>query len=234
MRELARRVVASSPDVVLFVSPHGRLFRDAFGVYSRPSFEGNMGKFGQAGISYRAEGFPRLAQAIASASSGAGLPVVFSDQNAPIPLDHGVLVPLHFLREAGYGGKILPLTYSFLDRSSHWRFGEVIAEVLEEFEGRSAIVASGDLSHRLTPDAPAGFTPRGREYDEKILSLLREERYREVCQLDEDLLEEAGECAFRSLLVMLGASPNFKPRFPSYEGPFGVGYATVTFEKMEE
>ncbi|HEY9765968.1 MAG TPA: hypothetical protein V6C82_06365, partial [Chroococcales cyanobacterium] len=104
MKKLAERVVASSPEVILFVSPHGRLFRDAFGVYSRPFFEGNMGKFGQAGISYRAEGFPRLAQAIASASSEAGLPVVFSDQNAPIPLDHGILVPLHFLREAGYQG----------------------------------------------------------------------------------------------------------------------------------
>ena len=45
--------------------------------------------------------------------------------------------------------------------------------------------------------------------------------------MDKNLIEEAGECGYKSIIILLGALslvPNFKFEILSYEGPFGVGY----------
>ena len=39
---------------------------------------------------------------------------------------------------------------------------------------RILYVASGDLSHRLTPEAPAGYDPLGQEFDERVVAAFSE------------------------------------------------------------
>ena len=48
---------------------------------------------------------------------------------------------------------------------------------------------------------------------------------------DEDFVEAAGECGYRSILILLGAldSLDLKPEILSYEGPFGVGYLVANY-----
>jgi len=45
-------------------------------------------------------------------------------------------------------------------------------------------------------------------------------------------VEEAGECGFRSILIILGILNQLDCKFDalSYEGPFGVGYLTANFK----
>src|SRR5439155_25281733 len=97
---------------------------------------------------------------------------------------------------------------------------------------RSAIlIASGDLSHRLTPDAPYGFRPQGPLFDRLVIDALRACAWEQIEALDPDLVEEAGECGLRPLAILLGAgrAANLNSQVLSYEGPFGVGYPVVAF-----
>ena len=50
-----------------------------------------------------------------------------------------------------------------------------------------------------------------------------------ILNMGEELVEEAGECGFRSIIILLGALSNLQQttynlQLLSYEGPFGVGY----------
>src|SRR5436305_1897833 len=71
-------------------------------------------------------------------------------------LDHGTAVPLYFLLNNGWRGKVVAMGYSFLSNADHIRFGACIREAVEQIGRRVAFIASGDLSHRLKPQAPAG------------------------------------------------------------------------------
>jgi len=50
--------------------------------------------------------------------------------------------------------------------------------------------------------------------------------------LDERLADEAQECGWKSLAILLGAMDNLnaQPLILSYEFPFGVGYLCVNFD----
>ncbi len=93
-------------------------------------------------------------------------------------------------------------------------------------------VASGDLSHRLTRTAPAGYDPRGKDFDETVVELMRIGDFAALTALDRDLVHGAGECGLRSLVALggfLGDEATSDPEVYSYEGPFGVGYLVARF-----
>jgi len=49
--------------------------------------------------------------------------------------------------------------------------------------------------------------------------------------MDIDFVEEASQCGYRSILILLGIMKNMDYAFKnySYEGPFGVGYLVGNF-----
>jgi MEMO1 family protein len=91
---------------------------------------------------------------------------------------------------------------------------------------RVAFIASGDLSHRLKPQAPAGYNPNAHVFDEQVVAALRSNDPGKIIDIDFNLRRLAGECGYRSMLVAIGASSELplSCEVLSYEAPFGVGY----------
>src|SRR5207248_7453031 len=89
-----------------------------------------------------------------------------------------------------------------------------------------AFIASGDLSHRLKPGAPAGFNPEAHLFDEEVVDAIRNSQTNRIVNIDQKLRQLAGECGYRSMLVALGATEGITSACEvlSYEAPFGVGY----------
>jgi aromatic ring-opening dioxygenase LigB subunit len=147
------------------------------------------------------------------------------------------MVPLHFLREA-YDGLPPVVIASPIGLDSGGAHG--LGRVLASYEGGGAwgLLASGDLSHRLKPGAPAGFSPSGRVFDGAIVEALRRGDASVIQSLPERTVEEAGECGMRSVLAMLGLVSALGGAIDvlSYEGPFGVGYCNALWagESMPE
>lgn len=93
-------------------------------------------------------------------------------------------------------------------------------------------MASGDLSHRLLPGAPAGYDPQGKVFDEEVVRLVGKGDIPGLMSLDPELVERAGECGYRTMIMMLGALDGYRVEAEvlSYEGPFGVGYMVAALK----
>ena len=120
----------------------------------------------------------------------------------------------------------MALGYSFLSDEDHIRFGACVRRAAAA-EGRAvAFVASGDLSHRLKPGAPAGYDPEARLFDEQVVAAISSSDPLGIARVDQGLRRRAGECGYRSMLVALGtlAGAAINCEVLHYEAPFGVGY----------
>jgi len=236
LEELSGEVVDKNPDLLITISPHGPVFTDAISILDLEELEGDFADFGCPDVSLKARSNPTFIKKLAENSMKKGVEVItlsstdLENYNYPPRLDHGVLVPLYFLQKAGLNAPIVPITMGLLGYEELYGFGKIIQETLKE-DLKGIIIASGDLSHRLKPGAPAGFNPHGKEFDEKLINLLKEGKYREVLEIDPVLIEKAGECGLRPIIIMLGSlrGLDFKAELKSYEGSFGVGYGVIGF-----
>ncbi|MBA3257494.1 MAG: AmmeMemoRadiSam system protein A [Pyrinomonadaceae bacterium] len=224
MAEFTKRLIASAAETVVLISPHAPLEPHAFVAYQGPLLHGNFAKFRAPAVGFEAPLDEELLQAISEAAAKEDYEVVGlgSDQK----LDHGTAVPLYFMQRNGWTGRVVALGYSFLSNEDHLRFGSCIGKAINE-TGRSAgLIASGDLSHRLKPDAPAGYNPTAYIFDNEVLDALRTNSPERIINIDQDLRRSAGECGYRSMLIALGATRDqpWDCEVIHYEAPFGVGY----------
>lgn len=229
------RLKEINPDTILVISPHGIIFQNKMTMMKSETFKGSLSNFGCA-LSFKFEGDTKLAGKIQKTCLDEGMPLEIIDDestNYQKSLDHGILVPFYYLCSGLKNYKILPIFYSLLNRDSHLKFGRIINKVIEkDFKNKKiAIVASGDLSHRLRIDSPAGFTPQGKIFDDKFVKLLRAGKLKKIINMNRVIVEEAGECGFRSFLILFGIleSLKFNIEVLSYEAPFGVGYLVCDF-----
>lgn len=242
LREISRRIVDLSPDRVVVISPHCPLFSDAIGILHVRELAGDFGQFGHRDLSYSSDSDLEFTKLLSETAGDERIPTALIDTRRARSLgiserlDHGVLVPMHFINEAGYRGSLVCMGFALLSVEDLYKFGMALKRVIDRSPGRTAVIASGDLSHRLTPDAPAGYSRYGQVFDKELMAKLAKRDYYGVLTMDQSLIEQAGECGYRSVVILLGCLDGFEtdPEVLSYEGPFGVGYGVVDFHVKGE
>ncbi len=228
MKEWARAAATAKPESLIFISPHAPFLPKALGWLDGRELMGSFAGFGAPGVSFRMSNNLDLAKSIAAEASRDGVPVV---ELASSNLDHGVMVPLYYLREAGVSSSLVVFGISMLPAAQLYRFGQGLARSVEMSPRRIGLIASGDLSHRLLPGAPAGYDPQGRVFDRLIEEALRNMDSERILNIPELLADRAGECGLRPIIMLLGALSDYhvESKIYSYEGPFGVGYLVAGF-----
>jgi AmmeMemoRadiSam system protein A len=242
MEEIARTMSNEKPEIVVLITPHGPVFSDAIAVSLQDDFSGSFDKFGQPDVSLSFKGHADMSFRIMEEAAREGVPIVALDSatarkyGLSSHLDHGALVPLYYINKSYQGFKLVHITYGMLSNLELYRFGKSIQKVIENGTRRVSVVCSGDLSHRLTREAPAGYSKMGKEFDQKVVSYLGSMDVENMLCMDSSLVEEAGECGYRSILILLGALDGYeiKSSVLSYEGPFGVGYCVSTFKPVQK
>jgi MEMO1 family protein len=223
MRSLTERIIASGAETVVLISPHAPLEAHAFVAYEDAQLYGDFAKFRAPGASVEAALDKELLEAIKQAASAQSYEVASIEG---FPLDHGTAVPLYFLQRNGWRGSVVALGYTFLSDEDHLRFGSCIKRAVDQTKRRVAFVASGDLSHRLRPTAPAGYNPEAHFFDEEVVASLKAGEPSRIARIDQNLRRLAGECGYRSMIVALGTVEEVEQdcEVLHYEAPFGVGY----------
>jgi aromatic ring-opening dioxygenase LigB subunit len=224
MHKLAVRVVEHCPEVLVIVSPHTPRALKDWSLVDGDRIRGDLGAFGapQARIDLPAAGAIRSRLLAHSVPTRA----VHLDS-----LDHGAMVPLWFLAQAGWSGPTLIVGLPWQETTA--------AQMAQALRGvcalhRTAVVASGDMSHRLTPGAPAGYHPRAIEFDKFVVRQLQKGNPTGLREMDPQLRALAAEDVVTSTLVAWGAAEDRQEGHEvlSYEGPFGVGYCeAVLFDE---
>ena len=222
MAALTGRVIESEAETVILISPHAPLEPDAFVAYAGPELHADFANFRAPTATVHAE----LDEELLKEITRAGAEQKFEVVRIRGDLDHGTAVPLYFLQRYGWHGRVVALGYSFLSNEDHLRFGSCIRAAIDKVGRRVAFIASGDLSHRLKPGAPAGYNLEAHLFDEEVVEAIRSNSTRRIVTIDQELRRTAGECGYRSMLVAIGVAQELESRCEviSYEAPFGVGY----------
>lgn len=234
MRDVAGRLGGHSIDTVVVISPHSPRRRNAFGLWSGSVLAGSLGQFGARDASIELPNDLEFAPVLSKAAAKRGVEL-WSIQ--PGLLDHGAVVPLWFLAEGGWNGRTVILSLNHPGEGGLDELGAALREAAERCGRRVAVIASGDMSHRLTRDAPGGHHPGGAQFDRALINGLRTASYKSLREFNETLQQDAGEDALDSTRIALAAA-GWKAdghEVLSYEGPFGVGYGVaVLFQRPHE
>jgi aromatic ring-opening dioxygenase LigB subunit len=152
--------------------------------------------------------------------------------SSPHP-DWGFNVPLFFLVK-DFKGEIEEYLTDFELPEFYFETGKKLYKTkIKNSKSKIALIASGDLSHCLSPDGPYGFHPDGPKFDKALIEFLKKKDIKNILGLDK-AFPGAGECGLRSFCFLLGvleeAKINWQSEILSYQGPFGVGYLVANFK----
>jgi AmmeMemoRadiSam system protein A len=232
---VAKELADVQAEVVVIVSPHGPVEAEASGILTSPRVKGSMRRWDAPNVTFDFEGDPEAAEAILRDAESGGIPLVALhdwDDGAVDGLDWGCTVPLYYLRPGLGAARLIALTPCFQGPEYHYKVGEVIGKTLERLGRKAAFICSADLSHCLTPGAPNGYSPAGREFDLAYQDAIATWDVDWVLGTERGFRIQAAEDAISQTAMMMGtlAGQRLRPRILSYEGPFGVGYMVASIE----
>jgi AmmeMemoRadiSam system protein A len=214
------------PDFLLILSPHQPHARGVLLFNTAETLQGDLGPFGAPGIRFTLATHAAAATALSGHLRDRGIPVAARSTPHLTP-DHGALVPLYFLAQAFPLPPVILASPIGLSPAQALDLGKALASF--DCGARGALLASGDLSHRLKPGGPNGFHPDGAVFDAAIEKALRQGDPSPLTGLPGSTLANAAECGLRSVLALIGLAGTPVPVF-SHEGPFGVGYCTALWQ----
>lgn len=243
MISISDSIVVDNPDTIIIMSPHAKVFADYFNIYSEPLLLGSLAEFGdEETISF--ENDIELVKQIGKVASAyefpAGMLSTVTKERFSLDdrLDHGALVPMHFvIRSFKKAGKPMPklvlMAISGMTLMSHFELGKVVAHSIEDYtkDSNISVIASGDLSHRVSEESPYGFNDHGPELDDIVQKSIIQNDPSILFTLNHSLRENAGDCGVPSIAFAFGLMDEIQSESEllSYEAPFGIGYCVAKF-----
>ena len=175
-----------------------------------------------------------LAKSIYATAKQDGVPVGaanFATASGPyscLPLDWGVIVPLHFMPDVPIVVLTPTRSVSFED---HVRLGRSIARAVAASGKRVGLIASCDWAHAHDENGPYGFDPAAAEYDAKVIELLKQNDIEALMNFTPEFIEAAKPDGNWQILVLAGAiaKADRNVEFLSYEVPTYFGLMCAAY-----
>lgn len=235
MVKLGKKMMAANPDTIIVLTPHGTRID---GQFSISNSERMYGSFDENGSVYEMERMVDrdLALRITKAARDSGLAVGsinYATAAGPLsclPLDWGAIVPLAFMPDI----PIVVITPSReVTLADHYKFGEVVREVVQNTSKKIALIASCDWAHAHDEKGPYGYDPAAAMLDEEVVGLFRSNELEKMAQFDPEYVDAAKPDGIWQTMILAGAIPkeNRSIHLYSYEVPtyFGLICAEVSY-----
>lgn len=231
VRKSMKLITETDPETVVVMSPHNLCLPSGPAIFIKENLAGDLMYFGHPEVSMEFSVDQELAEAVMKEAEPV-IPLFRMDEAAAkkfgrkIEIDWGMFVPMYFLKKAAFKGNVLLFSPCFTNYDMNKVLGEIVTNCAEKLGRRIAIVASGDLSHRLTKDSPNGYSPDGIVFDRGVMKALEGKTMEPLLTMTDDFIERIGMCGLPSVYFLFGALSGKEWSIPvlSHEGPFGVGY----------
>lgn len=232
-KKIAKQVASLNPETIIISSPHAPMYSDCFYISNSQTLTGNLANFGAKEISFTEEVDTKLVDEITELAKKHHFPVY--KEIPSVPLDHGTMIPLYFIREELPKCLIVVIGLSTLPLITNYQMGTIIKEAVNNLNRNVVYIASGDLSHKLQEYGPYGFATEGPIYDKKIMDICRTSNFYELLTFKSSFLEKAAECGHRSFTIMAGCfdGQEIESNVLSHEDITGVGYGVCSFYPKE-
>ncbi len=243
MEELGRRFDAARPDATIVLTPHNVHVDGHFAVVLAGALAGTLADWDAPSVQLSCPVDLDLAADVVVGLHDASIPVVgvsFGANDpgaATAPLDWGALIPLWVM-----GGRAEPPVPAVVvsparDRpfEEHVRAGATIWLAAEASGKRVALIASADHGHAHDKEGPYGYDPAAKEYDDRVVELVRDDRLGDLVELDGDLVERAKADSFWQMLMLhgaLGADGGWRGELLSYEAPTYFGMLCAAYAPL--
>ncbi len=218
----------------ILITPHNIRIDTHIGIILTEYASGSW-KYGKIRIRRKIRCMRDLAREIYEKSKKEGVPVVGINFGAlegtysNMPLDWGSLIPLYFLPRREI---VLITPARGIGRDELVRFGNIIADVVENKREKFALIVSADHAHAHSHDGPYGFSPYAEEYDKLVVDAMKSGNLISLMNLDEKLIQEAKPDSYWQLLILGGVLEKLPMRnlFAEYGLPtyFGMAVAVYT------
>ncbi len=237
MEELGRRFAAAQPEVTVMLTPHNIHVEAGMAVVLAGTIAGTL-ESGAAPISMRCPVDRELAIDIALAVREAGVPMAAvsygaNDTAAAVfPMDWGTQVPLHFMGGRDDPPKPIVMIAPARDLpwDAHVAAGGAIAKAAESSGKRVALIASCDHGHAHDPKGPYGFSPASKEFDDRVVELVKRDALGDLLRFDKDFVDDAKADSFWQMLMLHGAiADRWHGDYLSYEAPTYFGMLCAAY-----
>ena len=233
MEDLGRRFDAAKPDVTILVTPHHVHLEGHLAIVTSGAMHGVME--GASRIELTAKVDRELMLAVQRALVDAGIPVIGvsyggnDPATATMPMDWATQIPIHFMGRDRVAIVVLAPARD-LSWDTHVKAGRAIASVAASSEKRIALIASCDHGHGHDAKGPYGFTPKSKEFDDRVVELVERNRLSELLRFAPGFPTEAKADSFWQMLVLNGAiGDDWRAEFLSYEAPTYFGMLCAAF-----
>ena len=190
---LAKDIGQIKPSTIIIITPHGPLFRDAISISMEEELRGDFGNFGRSDLQFDFQNNVKLGSKIVEKSREKSISILEIDKdtskkyNIDLKIDHGSLVPLYFVNREYKDYKLIHITYGLLSPEELFEFGRLIQDIVLESRETTIMIASGDLSHRLSNMGPYDYSPYGEIFDKKIVELLGKGDFKSIVNFNLEL-----------------------------------------------
>ena len=232
--DLGRSFDAASPEVTIVFTPHHLHVEGHMAVVVAGAMEGVLDG-GASRVQLYAAVDRRLARAVLGAIADARIPVVAAsyggnDQpTAVMPMDWATQIPIHFM-----GGERVPIVVVAPARDlapdMHVAAGRAVAAAAEASGRRVALIASCDHGHAHDPHGPYGYAPQAKEFDDRVVDLVRRNALAELLRFEPAFVAAAKADSYWQMLMLHGAlGDRWRAELLSYEAPTYFGMLCAAF-----
>lgn len=226
-RQLINDLAAKKIETVVIISPLGFNQPSVNFFNIAPSYQINFESFGDLTTNLSVTGDILLGHELKKVAVGQHN-IKLSTSTT---LDNGSAVLAFYLRQSLPQVKILPFYPSNTPLNDLFTLGQSLKNGLESSPKKIAVLAVGGLSQKLNKLSPAGYSPKARAWDKKIINALLTQQTEALLQQDDTTREAVKELCLSPVVTLLGciAGLQYKPKQLSYEYPFGVGLLVMEF-----
>ncbi len=228
-QEIEQALYLAKPETLCIIAPHGPRYPDAFSANMAGSYTGTLKSFGDFSTTVTAKSDFMLIDRTHRKLREEGIPFTLTSSEE---LDYGYTIPILLLASHLQNWKLFPVSPSMMDGKAHYEFGRQIKRVLHAETRRVAVIASADLSHKLSAESPGGASTEGPKFDQAIQEGVVSKDPTALLTMPTDITENAGQCGYRPISTLLGTLDNMNvtAKVLSYEAPFGVGYLVARYD----